>query len=249
LNATIEAARAGEAGRGFNVVASEVKQLATQTARSTEEITRHISEILAATAESVAAVGRIEGTITEINEVAGSIAAAVEEQGAATSKIARTINETAAAANEMTGRVSEVSGEADRTGGHAVEVHDNAPGLTSAMPELKRSLVRVVRTSTEEVNRRRAVRYVVDRPCQVAVAGQSPSAARLSDVSDNGACVRGAPALAVGATGRLAIDGMDPVPFVVRSTDGALHLEVEAGEKTKSTLQPLIERLKEKVAA
>ena len=39
LNATIEAARAGDAGKGFAVVASEVKALATQTARSTQEIT------------------------------------------------------------------------------------------------------------------------------------------------------------------------------------------------------------------
>ena len=43
LNATIEAARAGDAGKGFAVVASEVKALATQTARSTEEISRHIA--------------------------------------------------------------------------------------------------------------------------------------------------------------------------------------------------------------
>ena len=44
LNATIEAARAGDAGKGFAVVASEVKGLATQTARSTEEIARHIAK-------------------------------------------------------------------------------------------------------------------------------------------------------------------------------------------------------------
>ena len=95
LNATIEAARAGDAGKGFAVVASEVKALATQTARSTEEIARHIGEVRDATGASVAAVARIEQTIGEINAIAGSIAAAVEQQGAATAEIARNVAETA----------------------------------------------------------------------------------------------------------------------------------------------------------
>ena len=52
LNATIEAARAGEAGRGFAVVASEVKTLAGQTAKATEEISRQVAGIQAASTEA-----------------------------------------------------------------------------------------------------------------------------------------------------------------------------------------------------
>ncbi len=150
LNATIEAARAGDAGKGFAVVASEVKALATQTARSTEEIGRHIADVRSATGASVTSVVRIEETISEINTIAGSIAAAVEEQGAATAEIARNVTETAAAANEMTTRIGEVSAEAEKTGGQASEVLDNTKGLNAAVIELKQSVTRASRSALDE---------------------------------------------------------------------------------------------------
>ena len=95
LNATIEAARAGEAGRGFAVVASEVKPLASQTAKATDEIGTQIAGMQTATQDSVAAIKEIGGTIGRISEIAATIAAAVEEQGAATQEIARNVGEAA----------------------------------------------------------------------------------------------------------------------------------------------------------
>ncbi len=154
LNATIEAARAGEAGKGFAVVASEVKQLAMQTARSTAEIGRHIGEVRTATDASVAAVARIERTIDEIDAIAGSVATAVEQQGAATAEIARNVGETAAAAGEMTRRIGEVSAEAERTGQRSTQVRDGTAGLNTLVTELQRSVIRVVRAATTDVDYR-----------------------------------------------------------------------------------------------
>src|SRR5262249_38124055 len=101
LNATIEAARAGETGKGFPGVASEVKNLATQTAKATEEIGAQISAIQSATTSSVEAIQGIGTIIGEINNVATSIASAVEEQGAATREIARNIQQAAVGTQEV----------------------------------------------------------------------------------------------------------------------------------------------------
>jgi methyl-accepting chemotaxis protein len=89
LNATIEAARAGEAGRGFAVVASEVKALATQTGSATEEIARQVQQIQQASDGVVAAFEGIFSSLGVIERSSSAIAASVEEQGVATAEIAR----------------------------------------------------------------------------------------------------------------------------------------------------------------
>ncbi len=95
LNATIEAARAGEAGKGFAVVASEVKDLAQETARATEDISRRIEAIQSDSQAAVAAIARISEIIEEVNSYQTTIASAVEEQTATTSEMARNVSEAA----------------------------------------------------------------------------------------------------------------------------------------------------------
>jgi len=188
LNATIEAARAGEAGKGFAVVASEVKQLATQTAHSTAEISRHIGEVRNATSASVSAVDHIEQTIGEIRTIATSIATAVEQQNTATAEIARNVALAAAAAQQMSERSDDVSSEAKDTGEHALEVLHSSTAVAQAMDGLQQSVIRAVRTSTSEVDRRLSARHPVDLPCNVTLADGVVRAARLGNVRPVGPC-------------------------------------------------------------
>src|SRR4051812_15196902 len=122
LNATIEAARAGEAGRGFAVVPSEVKGLAEQTAKATDQISSQVSSIQNSSSEAVSAIMGITATIGEINEIAAAIASAVEEQGSATQEIARNVQQAALGTGEISSNVSGVQQAAGDTGAAAHQV-------------------------------------------------------------------------------------------------------------------------------
>ncbi|HEX5201869.1 MAG TPA: methyl-accepting chemotaxis protein [Actinoplanes sp.] len=115
LNATIEAARAGEAGKGFAVVASEVKDLAQETAKATDDIGQRISSIQSDISNAVAAIAAISEVIARIDQFQTTIAAAVEEQTATTQEIGRNISEAATGATEIARSVQGVATAAQTT--------------------------------------------------------------------------------------------------------------------------------------
>ena len=142
LNATIEAARAGEAGRGFAVVASEVKALATQTAKATEEISSQITEVQAATREAVDNVGAIATVIGDIDSFTGRIAAAVGQQSAAASEISSSIGQAAAGTAVVARSIAGTAAATDNANRSADTVLATAHDLSSQATQLRASVDR-----------------------------------------------------------------------------------------------------------
>lgn len=146
LNATIEAARAGEAGKGFAVVASEVKSLANQTAKATEDISAQITGMQGETDAVVEAITKIGGMIGELNTTSSSIAAAVEEQHSATQEIARNTQQAADGTREVSSNISEVSSAVQETGQAANEVLAASSQLASEAERLRTNVADFLQT-------------------------------------------------------------------------------------------------------
>jgi len=144
LNATIEAARAGEAGKGFAVVASEVKELAQETARATEDISRRVEAIQADTAGAVDAIGEISSVIGQINDYQATIAAAVEEQTATTNEMNRNVAEAASSSRSIATAISGLAAGTQRTNEGVAAAQHNAAELARMSDELQAAVGRFV---------------------------------------------------------------------------------------------------------
>ncbi len=126
LNATIEAARAGDAGKGFAVVATEVKELARQTAEATNDIRQRVEGIQSSSGHAISAINRIADVVIRVNEASRTIASAVEEQSVTTKEISRNLVEAATGAQTVCSSVSQTAAATREVSESIARVDQNA---------------------------------------------------------------------------------------------------------------------------
>ncbi|MDP2296612.1 MAG: methyl-accepting chemotaxis protein [Pseudolabrys sp.] len=138
LNAAIEAARAGATGRGFSVVASEVKSLAAQTATATGDIAMRLAEVRQRTAEVVDAVRIIAQTSGEASGHAATITHSVTQQNSATMLISQNLRDAAKWTADLSGIVERLAAAVDRTKAAADDVNIASVASTAASDKFNR---------------------------------------------------------------------------------------------------------------
>jgi methyl-accepting chemotaxis protein len=150
LNAAIEAARAGEQGRGFAVVADEVRKLAERTIKATTEISDKIGAVQAESEQTMKSMGKASEEVTKateyirqvgdsLNHIVDSvqkvrdqitqIAIAVDEQSAASEEVARNIEKTSGIARDMERMSDDVKAEVKKLVTISEELHSSTSGF------------------------------------------------------------------------------------------------------------------------
>jgi methyl-accepting chemotaxis protein len=121
------------------VVAHEVKELANQTAKATDDISHQIAGVQRSTQDAASAINGITAIIEKVFELSVSTACSVEQQETATREIARNVQQAAAGARDVTANITGVTKIAEKTGAAATVHH--AAGRLHGQTQMLRALV------------------------------------------------------------------------------------------------------------
>jgi methyl-accepting chemotaxis protein len=149
LNAAIEAARAGEQGRGFAVVADEVRKLAERTTKATGEITRMIDDMQssahAAVASMSGAVGQVGGGVAKAQQAGSAINQIREGAG----QVVRVVNDISAALVEQSSASNDIATHVERVA-QMSEENSTAAGQSAAAAQRLEELANTMRASVAQ---------------------------------------------------------------------------------------------------
>jgi methyl-accepting chemotaxis protein len=142
LNAAIEAARAGEQGRGFAVVADEVRNLAKRTTKATEEISQMISTIQGCTQTAIAEMSGAVSTADEGSSVAAKAGDAINQIKAGSSQVVNVVNNISITLNDQ-------NQASDSIGSHISKVASMAEENMSGAENSAKSAVNLARLAED----------------------------------------------------------------------------------------------------
>ena len=149
LNAAIEAARAGEAGRGFAVVADEVRKLAEKTMQATGEVAQAITRIQKSSRDSVGTVDRTVGTIESTVGLAGQCGDSLKEIVDFSGQTFDQIHTIASVAEEQSATSEQIAASVVRVSGIAEETNSLMSSCLEGLEQLEAQIAHLQQLSTD----------------------------------------------------------------------------------------------------
>jgi methyl-accepting chemotaxis protein len=137
LNATIEAVRAGDAGRGFGVVAAEVKALANTAHEASGQINQIVSGISSGAAQADDVIGQVSRAMAELEQAATKMRSVIGDQSSVATLIEQSAVDSAAGATQIAQRIGEVAKAAGEAVQFSDEIKASATGLSKIAQGLK----------------------------------------------------------------------------------------------------------------